>query len=109
MTASVAGEQAIRTAVEVAKMRRGPLTAAFRATAASPQVHWSVPRAVGNAVVRNRVRRRLRETLREMVCDGSVTLEDGVYRFGAFTSLEKVSPVELRSMLGELVAGVQQR
>jgi ribonuclease P protein component len=45
----------------------GPLVAAFclkRDDAAGPKIGLTVPRALGNAVVRNRLKRRMRECVR---------------------------------------------
>ena len=45
----------------------GPLFAAFftaRAECDGPKIGFTVPRAVGKAVVRNRIKRRVREALR---------------------------------------------
>ena len=45
----------------------GPLFAAFyvrRPDSAGPKIGFTVPRAIGKAVVRNRVKRRVREAIR---------------------------------------------
>lgn len=54
----------------------GPLFVAFclgpdgaEPRAAGPRIGFTVPRAIGGAVVRNRIRRRLREALRVRLAD----------------------------------------
>jgi ribonuclease P protein component len=42
------------------RVREGPVTVVYRADTTAPRVAFSVGRAVGPAVVRNRLRRRLR-------------------------------------------------
>ena len=69
---------------------------------------FSVPRSVGNAVVRNRARRRLRETLRQLVCDGSVTLHGGDYLWGVSSSLEHMSAQDLRDAVLDLTDGLER-
>ena len=90
------------------RVRRGPLRASFRAGDGPSRVMFSVPRSVGNAVVRNRVRRRLRETLRQLVRDGSVTLRGGDYLWGASSTLERMSAQELRAALLDLTKRLER-
>ena len=68
---------------------------------------YAVPKSVGTAVVRNRARRRVRETLRELARDGTVVLAGGEYRFGVSSPLERLSAVELRSTVLELLSEVR--
>lgn len=91
-----------------ANSRRGPLRVSFRTAPGGARVHLAVPKSVGTAVVRNRVRRRIRETLRELVRDEAVVLADGEYRLGAYASLERISPAELRLMVGQLLRDVRR-
>lgn len=86
-----------------ANSRRGPLRVSFRAAPGEARVHLAVPKSVGTAVVRNRVRRRIRETLRELTRDEAVVLAGGEYRLGVSASLERISAVELRLMVSDLL------
>jgi ribonuclease P protein component len=68
------------------RVRTGPLTVTYLAPPADaadtpPRVAFTVGKAAGGAVVRNRVRRRLRAALRALVADGA--LPSGTYLWGA--------------------------
>ena len=89
------------------KVRRGPLRVSFHAAGETARVHLAVPKSVGTAVVRNRVRRRVRETLREFAREEP--LAGGEYQLGVSSSLERLSAAELRTMMGELLKGLQRR
>lgn len=90
------------------RVRRGPLRASFRAADGPARMMFSVPRSVGNAVVRNRARRRLRETLRQLAREGSVTLRGGDYLWGVSSSLERMSAEELRAALVDLAGRLER-
>ena len=70
-------------------------------TAATPAIAFSVGRAVGPAVERNRIRRRLRAALRTMSANGE--LPPGLYLIGARPRAAERTFDELASELRSLV------
>lgn len=77
-------------------------------TATPPRVAFSIGRALGPAVVRNRVRRRLRAMLRQgSSATADMKLPPGCYLFGAAPAAGSRSYVELEFDLRQLLARVR--
>lgn len=74
-------------------------------TATPPRVAFSIGRALGPAVVRNRVRRRLRAMLRQ--ASSASALAPGCYLFGAAPGAGSRSYVELEFDLRQLLDRVR--
>lgn len=91
-----------------ATARRGPMRLTRRAAGGSSEVMFVVPKAVGNAVTRNRVRRRLRAALQDLVRDGAVELGGAEYRLSVFAPLEGFSAPQLRAALDALLKDVHR-
>ena len=69
-----------------------------------PRVAFSVPRSVGNAVIRNRVRRRLRAAVREH----APALEPGAaYVVRAAPGAEDVPYTQLSSTIGAILGDLR--
>jgi ribonuclease P protein component len=69
-------------------------------------VAYSVPRAVGGAVERNRLRRRLRAMVRELDVE---LVPGGQYLLSAGPAAMKTSPVELRDTLCAVLRATRER
>lgn len=93
------------------RARRGPLQLSWLPAAegsdAPPRVAFSVGRAAGGAVVRNRIRRRLRAGLRTIHASGD--LPPGAYLVGGSTDLARLPWPELLRSLGDAVASATAR
>lgn len=88
------------------RVRRGPLTVTFlapdpAATPVPPRVAFTVGKATGGAVVRNRVRRRLRAALREL--QGADRLPAGTYLLGASAEVARLPWSALCDTLGAAI------
>ncbi len=82
------------------RARRGPLTVTWLATDEAPQptrAGFTIGKATGGAVVRNRVRRRLRAALRELQV--SDRLRPGTYLLGGGPELATMPWSELVSLV----------
>ena len=85
-------------------MRRGPLTVTWlppEGDPTPPRAAFSVGRAAGSAVRRNRVRRRLRAALRELLAEGR--LPAGTYLLGGSAELARLPWPELLDLVGSAV------
>jgi len=71
-----------------------------------PSVAYAVPRAVGDAVDRNRLRRRLRATVRELE---SELVPGGRYLLSAGPAAMKTTPTELRTTLSAGLRTARER
>ncbi|MEO6317728.1 MAG: ribonuclease P protein component [Acidimicrobiales bacterium] len=85
------------------RARRGPLTVTWLAstdeTATRTRAGFTIGKATGGAVVRNRVRRRLRAALRALLADGR--LRPGTYLLGGGPELATMPWSELVSLVGD--------
>lgn len=66
---------------------------------------YSVPRAIGGAVVRNRVRRRLRATVHELHAE---LVPGGRYLISAGPAVVTATPRELRTTLRALLRALRE-
>lgn len=89
------------------RVRSGPVTVTYVATPGTgpPRVAFSVGRAVGPAVVRNRVRRRLRAITRELATSPG-GLPPGSYLIGVRPAAATLDYVGLRASVERAVRGI---
>jgi ribonuclease P protein component len=69
-------------------------------------VAFAVPRATGNAVVRNRLRRRLRAAIRELEPE---LVPGGSYLVGAGRPAVTMTPTELRDELAAVLRRAREQ
>lgn len=89
------------------RARSGPLALSWLRPvdgepATPPRVGFTVGKAAGGAVVRNRIRRRLRAALREL--QRADALPAGTYLVGATAEVAELPWPDLCAQLGDLVA-----
>jgi ribonuclease P protein component len=103
----VRGHGTFRDLARTPSRRRGALGARLLPGDPSepPAVAYSIPRAVGGAVERNRLRRRLRATVRDLEPE---LVPGGRYLVSVGPAVSDLSPTELRSTLCELLRAVRE-
>ena len=88
------------------RARRGPLTVTWLApppaTTTPPRAGFTVGKATGGAVLRNRVRRRLRAALRELLADAR--LPAGTYLLSGTAEVARMRWSALVQLLDDTVA-----
>lgn len=89
------------------RVRSGPVTVTYLAAPGTdpPRVAFSVGRAVGPAVVRNRIRRRLRAITRELAADPA-GLPPGSYLIAVRPAAATLDYVGLRASVERAVRGI---
>lgn len=92
------------------RTRRGPLTVTWLApppaTTTPPRAGFTVSKATGGAVLRNRVRRRLRAALRELLADGR--LPAGTYLLSGTAEVARMPWSALVQLLQHTVTEAQR-
>jgi len=93
------------------RARRGELTLTWLAptpgvVATPPRVGFSVGKATGGAVLRNRVRRRLRAALRQLAAEGR--LPTGTYLLGGGAALATMPWTTLVDLVAATIAEAQR-
>lgn len=93
------------------RARRGPLSVTWLAAspdaaATPPRAGFTVGKATGGAVLRNRVRRRLRAALRELLAEGR--LPAGTYLLGGTAEVARMPWSALVQLLHDTVTEAQR-
>lgn len=110
MIESLSGRRAFaRVRSSGASARQGPIRMAYcPGPGRVCRFGFGMPRSAGSAVIRNRHRRRVRAVLRDLAREASGLLRPGDYFVGIAAPLDRLSYLELRAAIVDLLLRVDR-